>query len=610
MSQELSEEKEEKLEEEEEKILRNLISMTGLDQDEILTRLKKERDKIKPLKDALSELKKNRDTFNAINSILSLLGLQRISKRFFNKVFNKINFSKPEEVERAVKRFQWLCMLEFSDILHGYEVFSTNDELLVTAWARHFSPHKRPPTIYLPRLTEIEPRYLFALGYLAYSQSPDVNEARQKLLRIIEEVIARCQRKDAKGSAEEFEAIAKEKFGISKEDLRALCKRASISHGLLLLTYPLGGWMYSKLTKIYKTYYELLIAARNECEQIDGKKIMEARLKGLENFRAYLSAQNIDVYIATSMREPNDFLTNHAFVSFLKESEELKDLNLVFFDPTQAYIPERIHKGILECLMIDRVKVAIYNAQEMETFGKDAEAAISLAHGKPVIIYVARLFGEEIPQIVSNEKEETLNKIKKLYSDIDRFSQLERDDFLNEFEKSNYIDEAEKSELLSPEKDKRDILAYVINKWFPQLLQNLDENYIKNELISKGYSEYPSAKDDLIKYCVEKIVKLETRALLFKDIHPLTFQISPIDGIPRGVFVTRTIRDTAKLLRALFEGTLEYEIKEVTRRIEETGKIIKVLLLVDKITNSPIRACPMDEMIRMELRRLRSKRLR
>jgi hypothetical protein len=59
MSQELSEEKEEKLEEEEEKILRNLISMTGLDQDEILTRLKKERDKIKPLKDALSELKKH-----------------------------------------------------------------------------------------------------------------------------------------------------------------------------------------------------------------------------------------------------------------------------------------------------------------------------------------------------------------------------------------------------------------------------------------------------------------------------------------------------------------------------------------------------------------------
>jgi nucleoside 2-deoxyribosyltransferase len=45
-----------------------------------------------------------------------------------------------------------------------------------------------------------------------------------------------------------------------------------------------------------------------------------------------------------------------------------------------------------------------YNAQESDTFGKDAELGVTLAQGKPVIVYVTRLF----------EKSEGLKKIYEL----------------------------------------------------------------------------------------------------------------------------------------------------------------------------------------------------
>jgi hypothetical protein len=81
--------------------------------------------------------------------------------------------------------------------------------------------------------------------------------------------------------------------------------------------------------------------------------------------------------------------------------------------------------------------------------------------------------------------------------------------------------------------------------------------------------------------------------------------VSPIDAVPRGVFVTRSVHETARLLRELFEGTLEYEEREITRKIEGIDREIKVLILVDKITKSPIRACPKDEIVRNELKNLR-----
>ena len=99
----------------------------------------------------------------------------------------------------------------------------------------------------------------------------------------------------------------------------------------------------------------------------------------------------MDVYVATSMREKADFWNVSRFVSELFDKPEIKELKHRYFDPTQAYCPHRIDKGLSEALMLKRARCAIYMAGESDTLGKDSELAATLAQGKPVVVYVPRL---------------------------------------------------------------------------------------------------------------------------------------------------------------------------------------------------------------------------
>src|SRR5205807_1540880 len=116
---------------------------------------------------------------------------------------------------------------------------------------------------------------------------------------------------------------------------------------------------------------------------------------GLQNARTYMAMHDLNLYVATSMREPLHFTTNWAFVQGLFHAGHLSDWNLRYFDPTQAFLPDRIQKGLLECLMIKRAQLTVYNAQESDTFGKDSEAGVTLAQAKPVVVFVARLFDQQ-----------------------------------------------------------------------------------------------------------------------------------------------------------------------------------------------------------------------
>lgn len=42
--------------------------------------------------------------------------------------------------------------------------------------------------------------------------------------------------------------------------------------------------------------------------------------------------------------------------------------------------------------MLRRAFLTIYMAQKEDTFGKDSEASVALGQGKPVIVYVPKLF--------------------------------------------------------------------------------------------------------------------------------------------------------------------------------------------------------------------------
>ncbi|TAK07690.1 hypothetical protein EPO44_03700 [bacterium] len=140
---------------------------------------------------------------------------------------------------------------------------------------------------------------------------------------------------------------------------------------------------------------------------------------------------------------------------------------------------------------------------------------------------------------------------------------------------------------MGPEKTKGDVLAYLINKNVPGILSKVGEDKIAIELIRQGYDPPDQTSVDPMKFALERIQRLERRALIFRDIHPLSLQTAPMDGVARGVIVTRTITDTATVISGIFLGTLKYEI------IDDEFN----WLLVDKVTRSPVRVVTKDPIL-------------
>ena len=122
-------------------------------------------------------------------------------------------------------------------------------------------------------------------------------------------------------------------------------------------------------------------------EQV-AKRFFKARESALVNTQYYLSAVgNLDVYVATSMRKREDFRIMADFCEKVFSDERLNKLNLQYFDPTLSAATGHEDKGLIECLMVKCTKALVYCAGESESYGKDAEAAMALCLGKPVIFY-------------------------------------------------------------------------------------------------------------------------------------------------------------------------------------------------------------------------------
>jgi len=116
------------------------------------------------------------------------------------------------------------------------------------------------------------------------------------------------------------------------------------------------------------------------------KKFTKARSSALLNTKRYLSmVSDLDVYVATSMRNRKDFREMGSKTTEIFSDARLQDLELRYFDPTLSAADGHENKGLIECLMVKCAKVLVYCAGEKESYGKDAEAAMALSLGKPVI---------------------------------------------------------------------------------------------------------------------------------------------------------------------------------------------------------------------------------
>ena len=117
------------------------------------------------------------------------------------------------------------------------------------------------------------------------------------------------------------------------------------------------------------------------------ERFKEAHKSALENTRLYLSIVNeLDIYVATSMRKRDDFRNMARDCDYIFKQEALRPLHIRYFDPTMSAAEGHEDKGLIECLMVKCARAVLYFAGDSDSFGKDAEIAMAMSLGKPVVI--------------------------------------------------------------------------------------------------------------------------------------------------------------------------------------------------------------------------------
>lgn len=241
--------------------------------------------------------------------------------------------------------------------------------------------------------------------------------------------------------------------------------------------------------------------------------------RGKANHAAYLVSDHLDVYVATSMREPHEFLVVNQLCTAVFAHSALAPLKLRWFDPTQAYCHDRVDKGLAEALMLKRARCTLYLAQESDTLGKDSELASTLAQGKPVIAYVPKAddaFVDALLEKTSSAEgkpvaaELMLKQLRAFRPDI------------------AWTDAKVRAWIDDPAKAQRDVAE------------------LRGLLIDVAREHY------------------EKRAQMLRETHPLGIQVNLGTGVANGVLVVRSEDDCAQLIRGILTAGLVFDLEDQT----------------------------------------------
>ena len=275
-------------------------------------------------------------------------------------------------------------------------------------------------------------------------------------------------------------------------------------------------------------------------------KIDSMREKGKFNNSVYMDYDHMDVYVATSMREKLDFWNVYQFTQQVFNSKIIAPLNLRYFDPTQAYCPNRIDKGLVEGLMLKRAQCTIYMAGELESLGKDSELATTLAQGKPVIAYVPN------------------------FKSFKQFME-------------GYITPVR--EALYPGENPIEVAMKFLKIYYPQ--GAWEDDKVQDWITNKKEPAF----EEIINLIFEKAKSYyDQRSDSLKNFHPLGLQMNLLTGVANGVLVARDVGECVDLLRGVLLNTLEFVIEDiegvVVLREKNTKSIFRVVTKDKHLTNS------------------------
>lgn len=336
--------------------------------------------------DALGNIDETPLTKVQFDQLLSLQHLQTMSDDFFRFYWLErpdVHFYQIDAVEirkdidaiTSLEQLKWGFNRVFIDTLFVYGNIQKGYETLCVLNAREiaevFSKH-------LFNTSQIKRR-----GNTLHFEQIDRND-RYLISEMACKTFANIE------SREELIEILRDSYKNAREQG---CTRPSF-HDLLAGKYAKKD-EYTQMSLFPEYCYSELLEQSIESEDdlLDkSKKLADrwatAHEKALKNTMLYLSlVSDLDVYVATSMRTKEHFISMASFCEKVFKSDKLKDYDLRYFDPTISAADSHEDKGLIECLMVKSARMLIYHTGDRESFGKDVEAAMALCLGKPTIFF-------------------------------------------------------------------------------------------------------------------------------------------------------------------------------------------------------------------------------
>lgn len=493
-------------------------------------------------------------TLDSLNSILIYYGITPISKHFFETYIKKDAFRTLQTFDIAIQSFIKEAIRLFSTISDAYRNLNTNDYSAFSGTRKILE--KRNTDDFASRtewdrIKIIQNTDLPYLGYIAADKVKKEESERKELANFLIELAD-----EKKNSSYSLEKYSNKK----KRRMDSLLRKfnSTIQNGLFS---PL----FNPDAQTLEKEAEYIAPSTGQ----DFVKMEQTQITAYHNLSNYLAADYMDIYVATSMRTYADFVSVNNFVENLFKHEDIRQFKLRYFNPTQSWIEDRIAKGLVEALMLKRADICIYMAQKEDTFGKDSEASVTLGQGKPVIVYVPKLYFPEkdidselfglmernrLIELIQKESPSAIDEIddqediEALHSTLlhIKLSNFQDHDFA-EIIRRHWADFDIESEFEKRIIDKKEITD--VKNWFNTVVKGQD--VAMDEIVRKHI-------EDLL---VATSMRFERRAKIFREIHPLALQVILSTGVLNGILVVRSIHSCAQLVRALIENNLDLQLE-------------------------------------------------
>lgn len=518
--------------------------------------------------------------YDTLNSLLVYYGLSKMKLEFFERYFSTGAFQSVDAFEKSIRSYQKDAIRLYSTFTEAYIQLNSKDDL-----NKLLEPLRpRPITGYAERtnwessispshdaIQKIDDQHLPYLGYISAARYKSLQTKRVLLAEYLRD-LAKLVRKDGSNAIEQLSESRLRKIDSLMRELDSPLQHTPISP----LFSPNPAELEFEASRMLKD--------DNDLTQMENTQSI-----ALKNLSNYVSADHMDVYVATSMRTDSDFTSVNRFVLSLFTHELIAPLRLRYFNPTQSWIENRVAKGLVEALMLRRAGYTIYMAQKGDTFGKDSEASVALGQGKPVIVYVPKLHLSTDKYELDSEK--LINSSTSRLSEIVRLESDLTPEELNDLDHDGLFITALSLHLHGLSDDA--LISLVRGCWDDFGLLDESER-IRGEAETKrreSYSKFikfvtsgsdkssveitSQLKNDLIPIIAALTTNFEKRARMFREVHPLALQVILSTGVLNGILVCRSIESCAHILRLLIENKLDLDLiiePENYRLVEKSTK--------------------------------------